>query len=354
MQLGERLKSSRQRAGLSLRALAEQVGVSAQAISKYERNEDMPGSAVLLRLSEALGVSIEYLLRPATVTLTEPVYRRHRNSMSRRAEVNVQAQVQDWLERYTTIEGLLGEERPFVAPAIARQAAHVDEVEDVAIALREAWQLGLDAIPNLTETLEAVGIKVGFVPGDDHFDALSLTANGVTPVIVVKQDAPGDRQLNSMAHELAHLILELPEGWDEGMIEQAANRFAAAFLVPMPTVLKELGRLRHSLDLLELHLLKHKYGLSMQGWVHRAQDLAIISPQTAERLYRDFRSRGWHLTEPGDPYPPECSTRLERLVLRALRDDVIGSERAAELLGKPLTQFIIEVERQHEEIPLRY
>ncbi|MEJ5349868.1 MAG: XRE family transcriptional regulator [Desulfosoma sp.] len=354
MQLGERLKSSRQGAGLSLRALAERVGVSAQAISKYERNEDMPGSGVLLRLSDALGVSIEYLLRPQTVTLTEPVYRRHRSSMTRRAEIHVQAQVQDWLERYTTIECLLGEERSFVMPTFSRQVAHLDQVEDVAIALREAWQLGLDAIPNLTETLEAVGIKVGFVPGNDHFDALSLVANGVTPVIVVKQDAPGDRQRFSMAHELAHLVLDLPETWSEARVEQAANRFAAAFLVAKPTVFNELGWRRHSLDLVELHLLKQKYGLSMQGWVHRAQDLAIISPQTAQKLYRTFRSQGWHITEPGAPYPCESSTRLERLVLRALRDDVIGPERAAELLGKPLTQFMIEVQRPHEEIPLRY
>ncbi len=353
MQLGERLKSSRRRAGLSLRALAEEVGVSAQAISKYERNQDVPGSAVLLRLSKALGVSVEYLLRPMTVRLTEPAYRRHRSRMSRKAENSVQAQVQDWLERYLTVEALLDEMQPFTLPDMPRQIARLDDVEERAIDLRHAWQLGLDSIPNLTETLEAQGIKVDFVPGADHVDALSLMANDRTPVIIVRQDAPGDRQRFSMAHELAHLVLDMPETWNESQVEQAANRFAAAFLVPRPTVFQELGQRRTSLDTIELHLLKHKYGLSMQAWVRRAHDLGILSPEAAQRLYREFRSRGWHITEPGDPYPSESSTRLERLILRALQDDLIGPERASELLGQPLTQFMTEVERQHEGLALR-
>ncbi len=353
MQLGERLKSCRRRAGLSLRELAVQVGVSAQAISKYERNQDVPGSAVLLRLSKALGVSVEYLLRPTKVTLTQPAYRRHRSRMSRKAEFGVQVQVQDWLERYLTVEALLDEAQPFILPDIPRHIAGIDDIEECAIALRHAWQLGLDCIPNLTETLEAQGIKVGFVAGENHFDALLLIANERIPVIVTRRDTPGDRQRFSMAHELAHLLLNMPDTWGELQVEQAANRFGAALLVPRPTVFQELGQSRTSLDAIELHLLKHKYGLSMLAWVHRAHDLGILSSEAARRLYREFRRQGWHITEPGDPYPAESSTRLERLILRALQDDLIGPERASELLGRPLTQFMTEMERQHEGLALR-
>ncbi|MDW8291222.1 MAG: helix-turn-helix transcriptional regulator, partial [Armatimonadota bacterium] len=53
MNLGERLKSARKRAGLSMRALAERAGVSAQAISKYERGQDVPSSVVIIRLAKA-------------------------------------------------------------------------------------------------------------------------------------------------------------------------------------------------------------------------------------------------------------------------------------------------------------
>lgn len=62
--IGKRLKLAREAAGLSLRAMEEAIRgkVSAQAIGKYENDQMMPGSDVLLALARALKVSPEYLL----------------------------------------------------------------------------------------------------------------------------------------------------------------------------------------------------------------------------------------------------------------------------------------------------
>ena len=62
--IGNRLKRAREALGLSLRELeaAIQGQVSAQAIGKYERDEMMPSSTVLLAMAKALRVSPEYLL----------------------------------------------------------------------------------------------------------------------------------------------------------------------------------------------------------------------------------------------------------------------------------------------------
>ena len=62
--IGQKLKVARAAAGLSLRDLSARIGgrVTAQAIGKYERNEDMPSSGVLIALARALGVSEDYLL----------------------------------------------------------------------------------------------------------------------------------------------------------------------------------------------------------------------------------------------------------------------------------------------------
>ena len=62
--IGHKLKVARSAAGFSLRALAEQMGnlVTAQAIGKYEREEDMPSSRVLIALASALEVTEDYLL----------------------------------------------------------------------------------------------------------------------------------------------------------------------------------------------------------------------------------------------------------------------------------------------------
>ena len=54
-----RLKELREKAGLSLRDLAEQVEVSHQAIKYYEDGVRKPGFEVVCRLAKVFGVSIE-------------------------------------------------------------------------------------------------------------------------------------------------------------------------------------------------------------------------------------------------------------------------------------------------------
>ena len=58
--IGRKLKVARSAAGLSLRALSDAIDnrVSAQAIGKYERDEDMPRSGVLLALADALELGL--------------------------------------------------------------------------------------------------------------------------------------------------------------------------------------------------------------------------------------------------------------------------------------------------------
>jgi transcriptional regulator with XRE-family HTH domain/Zn-dependent peptidase ImmA (M78 family) len=347
MAVGERLKMARHMAGMSMRALAEQTGVSAMAISKYERDKMTPSSEVLIQLAQALDVRVGFFLRPVTADLTAPAFRR-RSRLKVKAQKAILAKTQAWLERYLDVESFFADRPVFTLPAIDRQVTTLEDVERVALGLREAWDLGLDPIDNLIEVLESHGIKVDIIEGADDFDALTLWANETDPVMVVKAGMSGDRQRLSLAHELGHLILEPVDELDE---EKAAFRLAGAFLIPRPVALYELGEHRRSLGLHELHLLKHKYGVSMQAWIYRARDLDIISEHTAQQLWIRFRSEGWYEEEPGDQIPPEAPGRMKRLVLRALAEDVISESRAAELLGEPLAQFWQEEAEQHAGFP---
>jgi Zn-dependent peptidase ImmA (M78 family)/DNA-binding XRE family transcriptional regulator len=351
MNLGERLKGARLRAGLNLRDLAAEVGVSAQAVSKYERGLDVPSSAVLIRLCRALKVNLEFLMRPVSIMLSQPSYRR-KARLTNKDQRTIQAQVQDWLERYLGIEAIIASPAEYEMPKLERKVQDLKETEAVALALRKVWDLGIDPIENLIEVLETHGIKVGIVPGADDFDALTLWANEKMPIIVAKEGVPGDRQRFSIAHELGHIVLDCPQDWGDDLVEKAAYRFAGAFLAPAPAVLEELGERRQRLDPYELHLLKHKYGMSMQAWIHRAQDLEIISSALAASLYRWFRTNKWHRDEPGDPYPPETPKRMERLIVRALAEDVISASRASELLGSSLGEFWRHASKQHEGFPV--
>ena len=150
----------------------------------------------------------------------------------------------------------------------------------------------------------------------------------------------------NLGHELGHLILEAQVELD---LEAACHRFVGAFLAPAHMARFELGSSRTTLDMNELYLLKQKYGLSMQAWIFRARDLGIISENTAARLFKHFRANGWHRREPGEAFPSEKPLRMERLIYRALAEDLISRSRAQELLGEPLQpRWTVEVLQQDD------
>ena len=80
--------------------------VTAQAIGKYERNESMPGSGVLIALADALDVSVDYLIGDQEMVL-EAVEFRKKTITSKREESQVEAKVLHFLERYLMVEELL-------------------------------------------------------------------------------------------------------------------------------------------------------------------------------------------------------------------------------------------------------
>lgn len=75
MKLQEKILYCRKKAGLSQEALAERIGVSRQAISKWETGEAMPEVGKLLLLARAFEVTTDWLLseeEPAPEALPQP------------------------------------------------------------------------------------------------------------------------------------------------------------------------------------------------------------------------------------------------------------------------------------------
>jgi Zn-dependent peptidase ImmA (M78 family)/DNA-binding XRE family transcriptional regulator len=337
---GVRIKQARQRRKLSQRALAEQVDVSHNAISKYERGINKPGSDVLLQIADALDVDVSFFLRPVRVDHIEPAYRKL-SKLKKSSEYQLIERIRDWLERYLEAEAIVEPEpADFDMPSgFPWTVTSEGDAEAASLALREAWDLGTDPIEDMTSVLEDHGIRVGIIEADDGFDACTFRAeiDGGVPVIVTRQGLPGDRQRFNLAHELGHLLLKVNDDLDE---EKACHRFAGALLAPEPAVREAAGGSeRKNVTLDELHVLKHKFGISMQSLFFRLRDLGITSDASARNAHRTFRKRGWHLEEPGDPIDPEHPERFHLLVLRALGEDLIGERRARELYGGPIAEL---------------
>lgn len=64
MSLGERIKTCRQHAGMSQEKVAELIGVSRQAVTKWEANQSAPNTENLFKLAEIFGTTVDLLLVP--------------------------------------------------------------------------------------------------------------------------------------------------------------------------------------------------------------------------------------------------------------------------------------------------
>ena len=339
--IGQRLKLARSAAGLSLRDLQEKIGnrVSAQAIGKYERDEDMPSSGVLISLSEALGVSLDYMAGDQAMVL-EGVEFRKKQITSKKEQAQVEAKALHLIERYLMLEDILGLpsaewDKPRQAPFPVREPADADMA---ARSLRDYWELGIDPIPNLVELLEERGIKIVLVDSEENIDGLAASVRrgaGRNPVriIVICKGVHGERQRFSLAHELGHMVMEV-EG-DEKFREKTAHRFAGAFLMPAEGLWAKVGKHRSSIGWSELFALKELFGASVQAIAYRCSDLGIFPSVLYKRLFLEFSRRGFRSAPNYEPnhLKEEMPRRFERLCYRALAEGAITEPKAAELLG---------------------
>lgn len=352
--IGRRLRLARAAAGLSLRDLEGRINdvVSAQAIGKYERDEMMPSSTVLMALASALGVTEQYLLNPADVDLVGVEFRK-RKLTSAKETAEVRARILAAVEKYLEVEQILAiEARDAFAGSDRPRVIKIEQAEDGAQKLRDAWELGSDPIPNLCEYLEEKGIKVAALPLPETVSGVQAEVKSSSqahlPVIVVNQDHPGERQRFTMAHELGHLYLDIHEGLDA---EKACHRFAGAFLVPAEMLLREVGQHRTDITVRELFQLKQRFGVSAQAIAYRCKDLGVFNERLLTQVFKVFNARKWRAHEPLE-MNPERPQRFERLCIRALSEGVISEAKASELLGTTVRDLIASLDQPPEEAPI--
>jgi len=88
MELSERIKALRQKHGLSQEKLAEQVGVSRQAVAKWEAGQSAPSTDNLFRLAEVLDTTVDLLLQKEPTSEDSParqIYQLMKEEMAQEA-----------------------------------------------------------------------------------------------------------------------------------------------------------------------------------------------------------------------------------------------------------------------------
>lgn len=329
---GQRLKAARVMAGLSMDALVAKMGhkVSKQAISKYENNLMTPDSAILIALSDALGVKPDYFYSKYEIAVDSINFRK-RAALGKKAVESLKARIKDTIERYSELESFFPDSRSFANPLAGFVISSLDDIRGAAMKLREAWGLGSEGpIGYVIDCLEEHSIRVLEIDGGDGFDGLSGWVNQ-SPFIILNSTAPSDRKRLTALHEFAHLSLKFSDSLSDSEREKLCHSFGGAFLLPRDVLIKELGSKRLEISFFELDRLKQQYGISMQAIMYRARQEEIVSEYIYESFSREISARNWRKQEP-NRYPiDDHPLRFEQLLHRAISEEMISVSKAAYL-----------------------
>lgn len=87
--IGSRIAAYRKEKGYTQEEIAQQLGVSSQAVSKWENDTSCPDIALLVPLSQLLGTTVDAILsgKPQGVTILPPSQRRSIDGMTLRVLV---------------------------------------------------------------------------------------------------------------------------------------------------------------------------------------------------------------------------------------------------------------------------
>lgn len=361
----DRLKSARIYSGFTISELAEHSGVSKQAISQFENGKNKPTLETLMKLMYPLKFPREYFyevdsleeVQVGNTFFRSLVSTSKKERLSQIEKTRYFSRICDFLERYIdfpvinlpNIKDLvdLTDEKADNPNLLERE-----DIEEIALALRKHWEIGEEPISNIVFLLEKNGFIITSLATDtskiDAFSQRQMIHNRERYVIILgdgKQSAC--RRQFDTAHELGHMLLH---NWntdfndiyleEHRLIEQQADSFAGAFLLPKNTFLKDL----HYPNNLSFYIeLKKKWKVSIQAMIVRAFHLGAINYNQYTYLMKQMNQKNMRKKEPLDdilsvPQPKIVCKAVEML----LQADVLKPRDIIEADGLNLTQDIVE------------
>ena len=105
MVLGSKIREYRRNAGMSQEKLAELVGVSRQAVTKWEADQSAPSTENLFRLADVFGITVDMMLtedKAEKSSLAEQVYRLYQADEEKKAVLKMQTRKRNILSALAT------------------------------------------------------------------------------------------------------------------------------------------------------------------------------------------------------------------------------------------------------------
>lgn len=295
----ERLTLARELRGFSKVEIAEKICKSVSSISQFEAGKIKPEAGTIAEISLALALPVGFFcvpLRSKLISVESCHFRSLRSAkQSDRRELLAHATILADVFAYIDEHVELPADR--ITPFAAVMKSD-EEIEKFAVGIRKLWGLGLGPIDNLTRLIESNGAVVSIVSkrfaGIDAFS----TRCGSREFIFLVAETCTSRLRFDLAHELGHLLMHQDAQPGDRHLEDQANRFAGAFLLPRESFGLECPR-RIDLDL--FFSLKLRWGVSVAAMVRRARDLGRITEAGYRRAFMQLSRSGERLNERNEP-----------------------------------------------------
>lgn len=349
---GARLKSARKYRGKTIIELANDIGVSKQAISQYENGAIYPVFETLIKIIDVLKFPREYFYERDSVEVElGNTYFRASSKMTKKEE-NIQKEKSKLVGK---LFNFLNEYIEF--PEL--DLPHIDQelsVEEIAMKIREYWNLGEEPIDDIIYVLEKNGIIVTSMTTDSqNVDAYTQRQdiNGKKHFIIVLGNDKGSaaRRQFSAAHELGHIIMhdafvEIDDLTNEELrnMENQAHEFAATLLLPKNAFAKDVSAYPTNLNYYTQ--LKKKWKTSISAMLVRANHLNILTYSSYQSIMKKISKLGWRKEEPlDDTLIMSKPTVLKRAVNILIDNDILSEEDfLKELSKRGLSLFAEEIE----------
>lgn len=328
---GGRLKSARIYRGKTISQLADETGVSKQAISQFENNKTTPGFETLMRLTYSLQFPKDYFYEEDDISIiVGNTYFRAQASITKKEEASYAEKLSIFAKLYTFIEDYIN--FPKLNILQLDHSNDIDEVELISEKLRAYWGLGDKPIVNLVNVMEKNGFKITSFDTEnskiDAFTQMQKVNNEVKYFIALGNDKNSAvRRHFDLAHELGHIMLH---EWVEDTstisreeykkIENQANEFAGAFLLPRRGFLNDLIYPNNLDSYVEL---KQKWKVSIGAMLIRAYKLNAITYNQYQYMIKQASKRGWRTCEPLDDKIPLSKPVLAKKALEMLIENNI-------------------------------
>jgi Zn-dependent peptidase ImmA (M78 family)/DNA-binding XRE family transcriptional regulator len=306
------LRLARQRRGFQQIEAAKLLGIEQPLLSRLENGLSEIREEVLLRAVQVYDLPRSFFHQTDAVygapVSVHPMWRKKADVSAREAD----AVVAELNVRVMHLRRLLeGVEIANTSDLPRLDIEDYGSAAKVAAVLRAHWGVPRGPIKDLTGLVEKAGILVVHSQmAGTSISGVSFSVPGMPRLIVLNSEQPADRMRFTLAHELGHAVMHRFPG---PSMEEEANRFASALLVP-PSDLKPylVGRRP---DLALLAALKPEWKVSMGSLLMAITEAAPLTTNQSQYLWKQMSARGYRLREPPElDFEHERPTVLESLI----------------------------------------